>query len=172
MNPETSRTHEALLLHELTHAIYRTADGKLILERGVKNMSQSDKDAIIKRYRDAGHGGAIELMDEINAHYAEGILTNKNMLERLIADKPKFKDRILSFFKKSSTAYEGDVKLTKAANSLYKRYQKLFDSFSERNSQYNAAEYVMETIHLITDQEAETMPEPGTKLWPSKTYPE
>lgn len=141
VNPETSRTHEALLLHELTHAIYRTADGKLILERGVKNMSQSDKDAIIKRYRDAGHGGAIELMDEINAHYAEGILTNKNMLERLIADKPKFKDRILSFFKKSSTAYEGDVKLTKAANSLYKRYQKLFDSFSERNSQYNAAEY-------------------------------
>lgn len=141
VNPETSRTHEALLLHELTHAIYRTADGKLILERGVKNMSQSDKDAIIKRYRDAGHGGAIELMDELNAHYAEGILTNKNMLERLIADKPKFKDRILSFFKKSSTAYEGDVKLTKSANSLYKRYQKLFDSFSERNSQYNAAEY-------------------------------
>lgn len=141
INPETKRTHEALLLHEMTHAIYRTADGKLILERGVKNMSQAEKDAIIKRYSDVGHGGAIELKDEINARYAEGMLTNKNTVERLVAEKPKLKDRILSFFKKSSTAYEGDVKLTKAANSLYKRYQKLFDSFSERNSQYNAAEY-------------------------------
>lgn len=141
INPETKRTHEALLLHEMTHAIYRTADGKLILERGVKNMSQAEKDAIIKRYSDVGRGGAIELKDEINARYAEGMLTNKNTVERLVAEKPKLKDRILSFFKKSSTAYEGDVKLTKAANSLYKRYQKLFDSFSERNSQYNAAEY-------------------------------
>lgn len=141
VNPETTRTHEALLLHELTHAIYRTADGKLILERGVKNMSQAEKDAIIKRYSDVGHGGAIELMDEINAHYAEGVLTNKNTIEKLVAKKPKLKDRILSFFKKSSTAYEGDVKLSKSAKSLYNRYQKLFDSFSERNSQYNAAEY-------------------------------
>lgn len=141
VNPETTRTHEALLLHELTHAIYRTADGKLILERGVKNMSQAEKDAIIKRYSDVGHGGAIELMDEINAHYAEGVLTNKNTIEKLVAEKPKLKDRILSFFKKSSTAYEGDTKLSKSAKSLYNRYKKLFDSFSERNRQYNAAEY-------------------------------
>ena len=76
INPETKRTHEALLLHEMTHAIYRTADGKLILERGVKNMSQAEKDAIIKRYSDVGRGGAIELKDEINARYAEGMLTN------------------------------------------------------------------------------------------------
>lgn len=141
VNPETTRTHEALLLHELTHAIYRTADGRLILERGVKNMSQAEKDAIIKRYSDVGHGGAIELMDEINAHYAEGVLTNKNTIEKLVAEKPKLKDRILSFFKKSSTAYEGDTKLSKSAKSLYNRYKKLFDSFSERNRQYNAAEY-------------------------------
>lgn len=141
VNPETTRTHEALLLHELTHAIYRTADGKLILERGVKNMSQAEKDAIIKRYSDVGHGGAIELMDKINAYYAEGVLTNKNTIEKLVAEKPKLKDRILSFFKKSSTAYEGDTKLSKSAKSLYNRYKKLFDSFSERNRQYNAAEY-------------------------------
>ena len=141
INPETTHTHEALLLHELTHAIYRTVDGKLILERGVKNMSQAEKDAIIKRYSNIGHGGAIELMDEINARYAEGVLTNKNTIEKLVAEKPKLKDRILSFFKKSSTAYEGDTKLSKSAKSLYNRYKKLFDSFSERNRQYNAAEY-------------------------------
>ena len=104
-------------------------------------MSQAEKDAIIKRYSDVGHGGAIELMDEINAHYAEGVLTNKNTIEKLVAEKPKLKDRILSFFKKSSTAYEGDTKLSKSAKSLYNRYKKLFDSFSERNRQYNAAEY-------------------------------
>lgn len=141
INPETTRTHESLLLHELTHAIYRTVDGKLVLERGVKNMSQTEKNAIIKRYSDIGHGGAIELMDEINAHYAEGVLTNKNTIEQLIAEKPKLKDRILSFFKKSATVYEGDAKLSKSAKSLYNRYKKLFDSFSERNGQYNAAEY-------------------------------
>lgn len=141
INPETKRTHEALLIHELTHAIYKTADGKLILEKGVKNMSASEKEAIIKRYRDAGHGGAIELMDEINAHYAEGTLTNKNILERLVADKPTFKDKILQFFKKSKADYAADTKLSKSAQSLYNRYKKLFDSFSERNQQYNAAEY-------------------------------
>lgn len=138
VNPETTRTHEALLLHELTHAIYRTADGRLILERGVKNMSQAEKDAIIKRYSDVGHGGAIELMDEINAHYAEGVLTNKNTIEKLVAEKPKLKDRILSFFKKSSTAYEGDTKLSKSAKSLYNRYKKLYNAAEYRHTAPNA----------------------------------
>lgn len=161
INPETKRTHEALLLHELTHAIYKTADGKLILEKGVKNMSASEKEAIIKRYRDAGHGGAIELMDEINAHYAEGTLTNKNILERLVADKPTFKDKILQFFKKSKADYSADAKLSKSAQSLYNRYKKLFDSFSERNQQYNAAEY----NHTVKSENTrQALPESLAKL--------
>lgn len=29
----------------------------------------------------------------------------------------------------------------------------------------------MEVIHIITNQEAETIPEPGARLWPSEAYP-
>ena len=161
VNPETTRTHEALLLHELTHAIYKTADGKLILEREVRNMPAAEKEAIIKRYRNVGHGGAIELMDEINAHYAEGTLTNKNILERLLADKPTFKDRILRFFKKAHTDYAADTKLSKTAQSLYNKYKKLFDSFSARNQQYNAAEY----NHTVRSENTrQALPESLSKL--------
>lgn len=140
VNPETKRTHEQLLIHELTHVIYRTQDGKLILERGVRNMSDAEKQSIIKRYSDAGRGGAVELMDEINAHYAEGMLTNKNLIEKLVADKPTIKDRIVNFFNRSTEAYSEDAKLTKAAKSLFNRYKKLFDSFSAVNQQSNSVE--------------------------------
>lgn len=140
VNPETKRTHEQLLIHELTHVIYRTQDGKLILERGVRNMSDAEKQSIIKRYSEAGRGKAIELMDEINAHYAEGMLTNKNLIEKLVADKPTIKDRIVNFFKRSTETYSEDTKLTKAAKSLFSRYKKLFDSFSAVNQQSNSVE--------------------------------
>lgn len=161
VNPETKRTHEALLIHELTHAIYKTADGKLILEREVRNMPAAEKEDIIKRYRNAGQGDAIVLMDEINAHYAEGTLTNKNILERLLADKPTFKDRILRFFKKAHTDYAADTKLSKTAQSLYNKYKKLFDSFSTRNQQYNAAEY----NHTVRSENTrQALPESLSKL--------
>lgn len=141
VNPNTKRTHEALLLHELDHAIRKTPDGGTIIEQGVKNMSKEEKEAIINRYRNAGRGGSIELIEEINAHYAEGILTNKNLLEKLCETKPTLKEKILSFFKKSSKTYSDDVKLSKEAQSLYRRYKKLFDEFSARNQGNNAAEF-------------------------------
>lgn len=140
VNPETKRTHEALLLHELDHAIRKTPDGGTIIEQGVKNMSKEEKEAIINRYRNAGRGGSVELIEEINAHYAEGILTNKNLLEKLCESKPTLKEKILNFFKKSKSTYSEDVKLSKEAQSLYKRYKKLFDEFSARNQGNNAAE--------------------------------
>lgn len=140
VNPETKRTHEALLLHELDHAIRKTPDGGTIIEQGVKNMSKEEKEAIINRYRNAGRGGSVELIEEINAHYAEGVLTNKNLLEKLCESKPTLKEKILSFFKKSKSTYSEDVKLSKEAQSLYKRYKKLFDEFSARNQGNNAVE--------------------------------
>ncbi len=140
VNPETKRTHEALLLHELDHAIRKTPDGGTIIEQGVKNMTKEEKEAIINRYRNAGRGSSIELIEEINAHYAEGMLTNKNLLEKLCETKPTLKEKILNFFKKSKSTYSEDVKLSKEAQSLYKRYKKLFDEFSARNQGNNAAE--------------------------------
>lgn len=140
VNPEAKRTHESLLIHELTHAIYRGKGGSVILMKGVEKMSDAEKQAIVNKYRAAGHGSAVELIDEINAHFAEGQLTNKKLLQRLTEDAPTIKQRILAFFKKSATAYSEDERLSGTAKKLYKQYKKLFDSFSEENQGNNAFE--------------------------------
>lgn len=139
VNPEATRTVEALLIHELTHAIDKTADGKIILMKGVENMSDEEKQAIVKRYTKAGHGGTIELIDEINAHYAEGQLANRKTLEKLLEKEPSIKDKILSFFKKASADTE-DERLSKKAKAFYKTYKKMFDLFADRNYQSNSFE--------------------------------
>lgn len=140
VNPDAKRTHEAILIHELDHAIRKTADGGTILEQGVKNMTKEEKEAIVNRYRKQGRGGSVELIEEINAHYSEGILTNKNILEKLCETKPTLKEKILNFFKKSTSTYSEDVKLSKEAKSLFNRYKKLFDEFSAHNQGNNATE--------------------------------
>ncbi len=81
-------------------------------------------------------------MDEINAHYAAETLSNKNILERLVSDKPTIKDKVLNFFKSAFGAYKGDVKLQGAAKKLYNQYKKLFDEFSARNHGMNSAENI------------------------------
>lgn len=128
VNPEAKRSHEALLIHELTHAIYRSKGGAVILMKGVENMSDADKQAIAKKY--AGQG-SVAIVDEINAHFAEGQLANKKLLQRLTEDAPTLKQRILAFFNKSAAAYSEDERLTGAAKKLYKQYKKLFDYFAE-----------------------------------------
>ena len=145
VNPEATRTVEALLIHELTHAIDKTADGKIILMKGVENMSDEEKQAIVKRYTKAGHGGTIELKDEINAHYAEGQLANRKTLEKLLEKEPSLKDKILSFFKKASADTE-DERLSKKANAFYKTYKKMFDKFADRNYQSNSIENAVTNI--------------------------
>ncbi|MCD8040197.1 MAG: hypothetical protein LUF82_01630 [Clostridia bacterium] len=91
-------------------------------------------------------------MDEINAHLAEKTLSNKNILERLVADekKPTLKEKILNFFKGAKTDYAEDAKLSKAAEKLYKQYKTLFDEFSERNYQNNAVD---ETERFTVDED-------------------
>lgn len=83
-----------------------------------------------------------KILYETNAYFAENILSNKNILEYLVKEKPKLADRILSFFKKASSDYEGFPRLSKAARSYYKTYKKLFDELSERNFQNNATEAI------------------------------
>ncbi len=140
INPEGERSTGALLIHELAHAIYKDRQGRIIAERGVKNMTDAQKRAITKRYARIGKGDSISLIGEFNAHYAEGLLGNKNTLERLLADKPTLKDKILDFFKGAETDYSGDERLSREAEKLFKRYKKLFDSFSEKNQGNNATE--------------------------------
>lgn len=142
VNPEAKRSQERLLIHELTHAIFTTSDGKVFLMDGVEKMSAAEKETIIKRYVEAGHGGTVEIIDEINAHFAEGQLQNKKLLKRLTEEKPSFKQKILSFFKKTSSEYNSDERLSGAAKKLYKQYKKMFDSFAAENQHNNAFEPV------------------------------
>lgn len=141
INPDAkNRTGEMILIHELTHAIYNLDGGVLQVAEGLETMTDAEKKSITDRYTKIGKGSAIEVSDEINAHFAEQSLSNKNILERLVAKKPTVKEKILKFFKKSSVDYSEDAKLTGAAKKLFKQYQKLFNDFSARNQGNNATE--------------------------------
>lgn len=141
INPEAkNRTGEMILIHELTHAIYKLDGGVLQVAEGLETMTSDEKEKIRKRYAAIGQGSAIEVSDEINAHFAEQTLANKNILERLAIKKPSLKQKILAFFKGAKSDYQGDAKLTGAAARLYKQYKKLFDEFAAKNQQRNAVE--------------------------------
>lgn len=141
INPEAkSRTGESILIHELTHAIYNDTDGSLTVAEGLETMTDAEKEKIRKRYASVGQGSALQVSDEINAHFAEQTLSNKNILERLVQKKQTLKDKILGFFRKARTDYQSDERLTGAAARLYRQYKKLFDEFSARNQRYLGVE--------------------------------
>lgn len=141
INPEAkSRSGESILIHELTHAIYNDTDGSLTVAEGLETMTDAEKEKIRKRYSAVGQGSALQVSDEINAHFAEQTLSNKNILERLVQKKQTLKEKILGFFKKARTDYKSDEKLTGAAARLYRQYKKLFDEFSARNQRYLGVE--------------------------------
>ena len=140
VNPEGKRSTEALLIHELAHAIYKDKQGRVIAERGVKKLTEEQRQAITKKYAGIKEGNAVTIIGEFNAHYAEGILGNKNTLEQLFRDGPTLKDRILDFFKGAKTDYASDEKLSREARKLFKHYKKLFDAFSEQNRGNNMVE--------------------------------
>ena len=140
VNPEGKRSAEKLLLHELTHAIYNGPDKTLTVAEGVNTLTEKERETIIRKYSRVGRGGAVELSDEMNAHYAERTLTNKNVLERLVQKNPTLKEKVLNFFKEARTGYKSDSKLSGAANRLYRQYKKLFDEFSARNQPYLGTE--------------------------------
>lgn len=141
INPEAkSRSGESILIHELTHAIYNDTDGFLTVAEGLETMTDAEKEKIRKRYAAVGQGSAVQVSDEINAHFAEQTLSNRNILERLVQKKQTLKEKILGFFKKARADYRGDEKLTGAAARLYRQYKKLFDEFSARNQRYLGTE--------------------------------
>lgn len=145
INPEAkSRSGESILIHELTHAIYNDTDGSLTVAEGLEIMTDAEKEKIRKRYAAVGQGSALQVSDEINAHFAEQTLSNKNILERLVQKKQTLKEKILGFFRKARTDYQSDERLTGAAERLYRQYKKLFDEFSARNQRYLGVENASE----------------------------
>lgn len=155
INPEAkSRSGESILIHELTHAIYNDTDGTLTVAEGLETMTDAEKEKIRKRYAAVGRGSALEVSDEINAHFAEQTLSNRNILERLVQKKQTLKEKILGFFKKARTDYQSDEKLTGAAARLYRQYKKLFDEFSTRNQRYLGVENASEQAGTTQMQQA------------------
>ena len=151
INPEATRTHERLLIHELDHAI-RKSLGKngatRVYFEAIKNVDQATRDKIAEAYKKTAKPGeaAATIMDETNAYYAEQVLGNKYTLEKLVEAEPTLKEKILSFFKGASEDYADVPKLSNAAKKYYKTYKKLFDEFSARNAENNASE----NAHLST----------------------
>lgn len=163
INPEAkSRSGESILIHELTHAIYNDTDGSLTVAEGLETMTDAEKEKIRKRYAAVGQGSALEVSDEINAHFAEQTLSNKNILERLVQKKQTLKDKILGFFRNARTDYKSDERLTGAAARLYRQYKKLFDEFSARNQRYLGTENASEQARKYV----------GNKHFALKTYSE
>lgn len=155
INPEAkSRSGESILIHELTHAIYNDTDGSLTVAEGLETMTDAEKEKIRKRYAAVGQGSALQVSDEINAHFAEQTLSNKNILERLVQKKQTLKDKILGFFRKARTDYQIDKKLTGAAARLYRQYKKLFDEFSAHNQRYLGMENASEQAGTTQMQQA------------------
>ncbi len=147
VNPDASRTHEKLLIHELDHAIrqFLGKDGvrhAKIFRQALDGVSPEVSKRIATAYKGVKSSvSKLELaMDETNAYYAEEVLSNRHTLEKLVEAEPTLKDKILSFFKGAAKDYEGVPELSKAAKKYYKTYKKLFDEFSERNFQNNATE--------------------------------
>lgn len=163
INPEAkSRSGESILIHELTHAIYNDTDGSLTVAEGLEIMTDAEKEKIRKRYAAVGQGSALQVSDEINAHFAEQTLSNKNILERLVQKKQTLKEKILGFFRKARTDYQSDERLTGAAERLYRQYKKLFDEFSARNQRYLGVENASEQARKYI----------GDKHFALKTYSE
>ena len=87
VNPEGSRSLSRVLIHELTHAIYKTSEGKLLLEEGARNLSEEEKNRIVAKYFADDlvitKENVLEYADELNAHYIEALLDDERLLEKL-----------------------------------------------------------------------------------------
>lgn len=161
-NPK-ARTAAKILLHEFTHGMIhrgyavRGKKGDMRLENkvlndffttAIKGLSAEQQIEILTPYVER-HGVSmqdfldgkvdltidnyIELREEIAAHFVERELGSSAALQRIISDKPTFKDKLLSFLKRAKADYSSNEKLSRAANALLKKYQKFFNQYSSQN---------------------------------------
>ena len=154
VNPESKRSAENLLIHELDHAVrgYFGKDGSrmtTVFKEAIEGVDQATRDKIVREYKKVALPSelASTVMDETNAYYAEKVLTNKNTLEKIVEAEPGLKDKILSFFKGAAADYADTPKLSGSAKWYYKKFKKMFDEFSARNQQSNANENTLTSMN-------------------------
>ena len=161
-NPK-SRTAAKILLHEFTHGMIHRGysvkgkkgnqhiENKVLNDfftTAIKGLSTEQQIEILTPYVER-HGVKmqdfldgkvdisvdtyIELREELAAHFVERELGNSAALKRIISDKPSFKDKLLSFLKRSKSDYSSNEKLSRAANALLKKYQAFFNKYATQN---------------------------------------
>ena len=147
VNPESKKSAESILIHELDHAVrnYFGKDGQRmskVFNRALAETDKTTQEKILENSEEVAKPGQLEAVfkDEVNAYYAERMLTNRQTLEKLSEAEPGIKDRILSFFKGASADYADIPKLSGSAKWYYKKFKKMFDDFSTRNSEALANE--------------------------------
>lgn len=135
-NPNATNGVGRVLIHELDHAI-RTSEPKRGKAGKAKTFSEAIKGVAeeTKAQIKTAYGKDVETInDETNAYYAETVLSAEATVERLVADRPSLKDKILGFFSKAKADYKDVPFLDKAAESYYQKYKKMFDKFAKRNA--------------------------------------
>ena len=145
VNPETTKKHAALLIHELSHATraFTANDGKIhyIFDKtAYAKMSEDMQKELLSYYSKQKVDVSIyELIgDEATAYYAEALFGTERAIELLLGEKPTLSEKILSFFKGAARDYATDPALAREARRQLRQFKALFDSFSARNFGRNA----------------------------------
>lgn len=171
-NPDATNGIDHVLIHELDHAI-RSGEPKRGKAGKAKTFSEAIKGVAedVKANIKATYGKDVEaIKDETNAYYAETVLSAEATVERLVADRPSLKDKILGFFSKAKADYKDVPFLDKAAESYYQKYKKMFDKFAKRNAGGLVSAVSERNVRAIKTQE-ETPDATSTDVRYSIKYP-
>lgn len=194
-NPK-SRTAAKILLHEFTHGMIHRGysvkgkkgnqhiENKVLNDfftTAIKGLSTEQQIEILTPYVER-HGVKmqdildgkvdltvdtyIELREELAAHFVERELGNSAALKRIISDKPSFKDKLLSFLKRSKSDYSSNEKLSRAANALLKKYQAFFNKYATQNRFSPTITGDLSTYQSTEAADTDT----GTRLAMSETF--
>lgn len=142
VNPEGKRSAAKLLMHELSHALYKNRQFAEVIDGEVKRMDEKRKGEVRELYEKAGRAKA-EISEELSVHHAEDVVGNRDNLARMMKEEPTLGDKILSFFKLAKTDYKGHNRLSLAAGRLYRTFETILAGFSEFNRGNLAAEAVV-----------------------------
>lgn len=139
-------------------------DGRVI--NGKPITIQDFLDGKVKLSKDAYIELMTELNEELAAHFVERELGNSAALKRIISDKPSFKDKLLSFLKRSKSDYSSNEKLSRASNALLKKYQNFFNKYATQNRFSPTITGDLSTYQSTEAADTDT----GTRLAMSETF--
>ena len=156
VNPETTKSHAALLIHELSHAIrsYTGKDNKIhyIADKNAK-ITPELWQKVKRHYADQNvEVNRMDLyLDEASAYYAEQILGTDAALDLLLGKKKTLKEKILSFFKGAIKRYSDDEGLSREARKFYRSFKKMFDAFEAKNQLAEVKDQLAEVKNQLAE---------------------